>query len=193
MGQPHPQRSIPRTSGRSLTRSWLVAGAFAACWGAMTPAGAAVYQWTTPDGVIGLTDDPGRIPEQYRASAKPYRGPGSELSTVASPEAPSTPAESAPPAEETDLFGHDEAWWKARVESLRAQRTKTQQEREAAEQKFNQLRYFGRETLEELQEQQMLQRHIDQLTEQLAKIDQQTRALSEEARKAGAPPGWLRP
>lgn len=174
--------------------------------GGPSPADAAMYQWTTPDGVIGLTDDPGRIPEPYRSTAKPYRSNHSAPLSQPEPAPRAAPgdraADSSPPATspagrellgEVDLNGHDRAWWQAQIRTLRQERAALQRQREDAEQKLNQLHYFGRETPEELEEQQMLQRHLDELGQKVAHIDQRLSAdLPDEARKAGAPPGWLR-
>jgi hypothetical protein len=166
------------------------------------PAAAAMYQWTTPDGVIGLTDDPGRIPDQYRSTAKPYQAPEIEpplnrpaAKTVTPAPSPSMTAREsvAPPAAEVDQHGHDRAWWLARVQALTDQRAGLVDEQNTVEQKFNQLHYFGRETPEELSLQQTLRQELDDLTTRIAKIDQQlTSGLPDEARRAGAPPGWLR-
>ncbi len=187
------QRPMLRPTGVFFRLIPFLIAAAAVGWLLVAPSGAAMYQWTMPDGSIGLTDDPGRIPEQYRASATPYRGPMSELTTTPAPSA-APPGSKTPAARagETDQNGHNETWWRARTEALQEQRTTTLKERETTEQQINELHYFGRETVAELQEKQALRQHMAELTTQLTEIDRQTSDLSEEARKAGAPPGWLR-
>ena len=165
---------------------------------ATVPADAAMYQWTAPDGSIGLTDDPGRIPEPYRSTARPYHTPGSEFTIAppvsdAPPALPATPPAEETPAGEVDLNGHDRAWWEERIASVQVEQTALLEEREEAQEKLNQVQYLGNNTVKEMQEQQALQRRIKELDDQLAQIDRLlTDGLPDEARKAGAPPGWLR-
>lgn len=159
---------------------------------------AAMYQWTTPDGTIGLTDDPGRIPDQYRHTAKPYQAPEVQPPVnrpTAKAGAPAVPAPgaAAPSETEVDQNGHDRALWQTQVRDLTDQRADLVKERNELEQKFNQLHYFGRETTEELNLQQAMQAQLDDLTNKINTIDHQlTASLPDEARRAGAPPGWLR-
>jgi len=189
-----------KRAGFLLATAWL---AMAAGWLAWPAAGAAaVYQWTTPDGVIGLTDDPGRIPDQYRATAKPYESPGTTpLSRQPAakngqphpPPAPSAAGPAEPTTVNVDHNGHDRAWWQARVQELKAQRADLVDQREKAEKRSNEIQYFGRQTYGELNEVQVLRQQMDDLTSQIKGIDQQLASdLPNEARKAGAPMGWLR-
>jgi len=167
---------------------------------AVNPTAAATYQWTTPDGSIGLTDDPGRIPDQYRSTAKPYGGVEAsppQPPATAPPTKPHSSVATTTPAVSSDANvdqnGHDQAWWQARVQALNDQRTDLTKQRSEIEQKFNQLHYFGRETIEELALQQKLRQQLDDLTSEINAINQQlTSSLPDEARRAGAPPGWLR-
>lgn len=168
---------------------------------AVGPTAAAMYQWTTPDGTIGLTDDPGRIPDQYRNTARPYGSPEESPplkppATTTPPRAPSSVATTSPavsPEASVDQNGHDKAWWQARVQALTDQRADLIRQRSETEQKFNQLHYFGRETIEELALQKKLRQQLDDLTNEITTIDQQlTASLPDEARRAGAPSGWLR-
>jgi len=161
---------------------------------------ATFYQWTTPDGEIGLTDDPGRIPPKYRATAKPYVSPGETPVSTVQPTAKSAQTQrSAPatgPAESTPLLdhnGHDRAWWQARVHELKAQRAELVDQRKQVEKKSNEIQYFGRQTYGELNEVQKLRDQINDIGDQIKVIDQQlAHDLPNEARQAGAPPGWLR-
>lgn len=160
------------------------------------PAAAAMYQWTTPDGVIGLTDDPGRIPEQYRATARPYQNPETQPPVKQRPAGAAGPDSSSVAtnaAADVDQNGHDQAWWHERVQSLIDERTDLTSQRNALNQKYNQLHYFGRDTIGELNLQQTLYKQIADLTQEIDTINQQlTSGLPDEARQAGAPPGWLR-
>jgi hypothetical protein len=183
-----------RISSRSLRPVLvLVSVGVAGLWGLSLPVDAAMFQWTAPDGVIGMTDDPGRIPEAYRSTAKPYQTPKGDGSTLQrfSPDASSSAT--APPAGEVDQNGHDRAWWQERVRSLNGERAAVQQERERVEQRLNKVFYFGRDTPQEQQEQAVLRKELETMDQDLARIDQRlTGGLPDEARQAGAPPGWLR-
>ena len=171
-------------------------------WPGAHPAVSAVYQWTTPDGVLGLTDDPGRIPEAYRNTAKLYGGreetPKVErLGGSITPPSAQTPSE-GPPSEtsirrNTDYQGHDREWWQARIQSLKAEQENIKKQRQVAEDRLNQLHYFGTDTLKELEEERILRNQIEELSQTLTALHQQLREdLPTEARKTGAPPGWLR-
>jgi len=163
------------------------------------PATAVMYQWTTPEGVIGLTDDPGRIPEQYRATAKPYGNaapaPAPKQTPTPTAKPQPIPATAAPesPAPAVDNNGHGRDWWQARVQELRDQRADLVRQQAEAEKKFNEIHYFGRETYGELQLAQTLRQRADDLGKQIDAVDQQlTSGLANEARQAGAPVGWVR-
>jgi hypothetical protein len=186
---------------RQMTWLAMVAGVLTGWPGqpAVGSAAAAMYQWTTPDGTIGLTDDPGRIPDQYRATAKPYQNPETRPSVkqppagATAPEASSSVATNAPAAADVDQNGHNRAWWRERIQSLTNERADLTSQRDALNQKYNQLHYFGRETIEERTLQQTLRKQLDDLTQGIDDINHQlTSGLPDEARQAGAPPGWLR-
>jgi hypothetical protein len=202
-----------RISSRSLRPVLVIVSVgVAGLWGLSLPVDAAMFQWTTPDGVIGITDDPGRIPEAYRSTAKPYQTPkgdgatlqrfspdASSPATAPPPTAPTdappgwTPPTDAPPAGPVDQNGHDQAWWQEQVRSLKGERAGVQQERERVEQRLNKVFYFGRDTPQEQQEQAVLRKELETMDQDLARIDQRlTGGLPDEARQAGAPPGWLR-
>jgi len=163
---------------------------------------ATFYEWTTPDGVVGLTDDPGRIPDKYRKTARPFDSSGdSSYSTqpatnAGQPHPSPSDSDSSPAASTTnavDQNGHDRAWWQARVQQLKSERADLAGQQEQAQKKFNEIQYFGRQTYGELHEQQLLREQIDNMTEQIKQIDQQlTIDLPNEARQAGAPVGWVR-
>jgi len=188
-----------KRAGLLRRMAWLAMAGGLLAGPAVSPAAAIMYQWTAPDGSIGLTDDPGRIPEQYRATAKPYQSPdmppASTPPSGAAPEsdAPSSVATTAPATADVDNNGHDRAWWRDRVKTLTDQRADLTGQRNKLEEKFNQLYYFGTETIGELQLQQSLREQLDDLAGQISDIDQQlTSGLPDEARRAGAPPGWVR-
>ncbi|HXZ24957.1 MAG TPA: hypothetical protein VEI24_01950 [Nitrospiria bacterium] len=188
-----------------------VATLWATLWVALWAAGwlmwpgvvsATFYEWTTPDGSVGLTDDPGRIPPKYRATAKPVTPGDVPLSTVkpsANPvQSPSSPSDSGAGQSGSsiphfDHNGHDKAWWQARVQELKDQRTELADQRKQLENKSNEVWYFGNQSAGARQEAYQLKQQADDLKNQIDNIDHQLSVdLPNEARLAGAPPGWLR-
>lgn len=160
--------------------------------------GGPIYQWTDEEGNVGFTDDPARIPAKYRRNAilensiprEPEQSHTSEPKELASaPEAPPLPSE-----EPTDAGGHDEAYWRERIERLRGEqerltRTRTKLELEA-ESLSNPLTSSRGEQRARYQE---LQGQLSELDQKIADIETQiTVVIPEEARKLNVPPGWLR-
>jgi len=207
------------TGAMTITRgdlSWrmarlVIATVWATLWVALWASGcliwpgvvsATFFEWTTPDGSVGLTDDPGRIPPKYRATAKPVTPGDVPMSTVkpsANPvQVPSSPSDSGAGQDgssipHVDHNGHDKAWWQARVQELKDQRAELVEQRKQLEKKSNEIQYFGRQTYGELNEVQQLRDQINDIVDQIKAIDQQLSTdLPNEARLAGAPPGWLR-
>jgi hypothetical protein len=193
------KRVDTKRAGLLQRMAWLAIAAGWLAWPAL--GAAAVYQWTTPDGVIGLTDDPGRIPDKYRATAKPYESPGTAPLSIqpaaktgqSQPSPPAPDAVTTAPMTTVDQNGHDRAWWQARVQQLKSQRVDLVDQQEKDKKRVNEIQYFGRQTAGERQEQFQLNQHIDDLKKQIDAIDQQLASgLANEARQAGAPLGWVR-
>lgn len=189
-----------KRAGLLQSMTWV---AIAAGGLALPSVGAATfYEWTTPDGSIGLTDDPGRIPEPYRKTAKPYDSPGvapysTQPSANAGQPQPTPSASDAGPAGPAipllDKNGHNRDWWQARLHDLKNQRAELVERKNQAEKKSNEIQYFGRQTYGELNEVETLRQQIDEYGEQIKSIDQQlSTELPNEARQAGAPQGWVR-
>lgn len=86
-----------------------------------------------------------------------------------------------------DLDGHDQAYWRQRKQSL-------QEELERAERRRKELDDFlaANHTAYTLQSLAPIKNERDQMIQRADIIRQRMQALEEEARKAGAPPAWLR-
>jgi hypothetical protein len=80
---------------------------------------AAVYEWTDDKGVVNLTDNPDKIPAQYRKKARKQdvetRGEPHRPAQTSVPEA----AEKTEPSAPQLIDGHDAAWWHDRFVALR--------------------------------------------------------------------------
>lgn len=134
--------------------------------------------------MINFTDDFQKIPERYReASEEVIFPPLQEISPIAPP--PSTP----PLEEEVDFLGRGQEWWQGEIR-------KWEQKRDQAAARIQELK-------QELRHLQFLNiRHVEQIRilEEIRSISEEQQEaermlheiLPEEARKAGAPPGWFR-
>jgi peroxiredoxin len=87
----------------------------------------------------------------------------------------------------TDNEGHTKAWWQERVSSLNAGVSEVEVQIRETEANIHSLPADAR-ILEVQSEQQKLQKLIQKKKD----LQKQLLDLEEEARKAGAPPGWLR-
>jgi ankyrin repeat protein len=138
---PHPFAS--RRPAEVINRHLCaVVSALLFLWAGYEPASAAIiYRWTTPEGVVFLTDDENLTPN--RAGVKPSPGPqpssSGSAATMGKPSlsvpiagrraaaAPRSSLMTAPtvsPSKETakvDANGHDKARWEAHIRSLNAQ------------------------------------------------------------------------
>ncbi len=145
---------------------------------------------TTPSKVV--TDKDLKPAPAPAAPAQP--GPVTDSPAAA---APATDAAAAPSGEPAAV-GHDEAWWKTRMESLREELRRSEIFAESLQSRINALSTdfasrddpfqrakVGEERLKMLAEMDRVQRDIE-------RIRKATADLEEDARRSGVPPGWLR-
>jgi hypothetical protein len=160
--------------------------------------GGPIYQWTDEEGNIGFTDDPARIPAKYRRNAILENSipKDSDKNRASEPNPPASTPEAPPlPSEEpTDAAGHDETFWRERIERLRDEQERLSRTRNKlaleAESLSNPLTSSRGEERARYQE---LQGQLAELDLKIADIETQiTVSIPEEARKLNVPPGWLR-
>jgi hypothetical protein len=164
-----------------------------------------VYQWTDADGAIHFTDDPGKIPKKYHHTVKevqPPDEPGEENgSTSAAPATPprptsppkraSEPSQSAP-SEAVDARGHNEAWWRQRVQEWQDKKTDAQAKLADAQERLGRERFLNA-TTGNMKRVQDISAEVAMYEEQIREAERMlTEELPDEARRAQAPPGWLR-
>src|SRR6266478_6022908 len=79
-----------------------------------------IYRWVDENGTIGFTDNLSRLPEKYLKTVTPYAEaePG-ERPTILEGMKPPQPSEEIETPTDVDDNGHDEAWWKSRVQDLK--------------------------------------------------------------------------
>jgi hypothetical protein len=163
---------------------------------------ALVYKWVDKDGVVNFTDDLSKVPPAYRDRVK------TEMEEETSGTTPPTPAQAPTPSKpslqqgqerNTDINGHDEAWWRERARPLKQRLKEATEKYEEANKQF-----VGRS--EELSRTQQgtktsfryRLRELDSLAEErkryeseVADAENMLKKLSKEAEEAGADPEWL--
>lgn len=151
-----------------------------------------VYEWIDDFGNVGFTDDPANIPVKYRKTAIEEELEAPPLTQVrVSPEMP--PPSQAP---DTDDAGHDRTYWQGRVKVLRDRRADLQERKVEIVQDLETLNgrvENGIDTIKYLELRRQYLQELAKTKDDIKEIDRQLNdVLPEEARKANAPPGWLR-
>ncbi len=149
------------------------------------------YSWVDRDGNQFYTNDPSKIPPEYRSQAstvEPDAGRvsvGGDASPVARPR--------AAVAEHKDKYGRGERWWRDRASKLRRELQDLQddydlvlkQERESQEKQRGRKTKKGSEA-QFAKKKAQLEKKLKQSRRRL-EVD-----LPDEARRAEAYPGWIR-
>lgn len=167
----------------------------------------AVYQWTDADGAIHFTDDPGKIPKKFRDTVKEIRPPDepsepegtpssepeAQSRTQKQPEPASEPEPSqVAPSEPVDSRGHNQEWWRQRVQEWQDKKADAQAKLADAQERLGQERFLNATTgnMKRIQE---ISAEVEMYEQQIREAENMlTEVLPDEARKAQAPPGWLR-
>ena len=154
-----------------------------------------IYKWVDETGNVGFTDDLLNIPEKFRntatlesESAAPRQEPVSAEKHILLPSLNEL---------HTDGSGHDRAYWQGRVKELQDRRVELVEHKKEIDQKIEILngpRGSGRLTNRNyLKLHEELLDELSRTEQDIKEIDDQLEnGLPEEARKANAPPGWLR-
>lgn len=171
-------------------RAWrsIKALAFSIAIGPVCPAFAGVYyQWTDDAGVVHLTDNPSKISPRDRERVREITVPDAPPSTEAQPSAaPQPPRPPSAPTEDVDFEGHDQQWWRQHLQDWRGRKATAEQHLAEARNRYNRL-YFNHQPLGDIRQE------IERYEEDIREADRMLNdVIPDEARKAGAPPGWLR-
>lgn len=171
-----------------------------------------VYQWTDGKGVVHFTDDPGKIPKKFHHTVLELRPPekengpktapseneeeGDQSESASRPESPSqseSSVKSPPvPSEAVDGQGHTREWWRERVQEWEKRRTDAQANLADAQARLGHERFLNATTgnMERIQD---ISAEVSKYEAEVREAeDMLTDGLPDEARKAQAPPGWLR-
>lgn len=182
------------------------------------PVCADTYQWTDSKGVVHFTDNPDKIPRQYRKKVKKRPSVKSETPVSVSPAAPKAEekreASKAPPL----YGGHDENWWRTTTGNLREELAKLIEELPAKRDKLQFLRRrwvisMGRtpktgESVEDLdsyvnksalstpgkdrEAYYSMKNEIERDEARIKQIEQELADLELQATKAGVPRVWIK-
>ncbi|MEW6682662.1 MAG: DUF4124 domain-containing protein [Nitrospirota bacterium] len=161
---------------------------FSIAIGPAVPAFAVVfYEWTDDAGVIHLTDDVSKVPSRYRERVQEVTVPdGPPSGEEQASTAPQPPRQLSAPTEDVDFEGHDRQWWRQRLQEWRGRKATAEQNLAKARDRYNRL-YFNHSSVADVRRE--IERYEAEILEATRMLDE---VLPEGARKAGAPPGWLR-
>jgi len=154
-----------------------------------------IYEWTDGAGVVHLTDSLDKVPKPYRPQARRLEAAPEERVAPNQPrqQGASSPAGNA----EEQREAQQKAMWQQRVGAAKQRQAAAERHyRELEQRRTYLLGQWGtpayappgaRIEAERLaQEMQSVQKEIDDARNEVEVV------IPEEARKAGAPPGWLR-
>lgn len=159
---------------------------------AATPALAEFYRWVDKDGKEYFTNEPGKVPQEYRGSVQTVKPDDSRVSVGEKPSAAVKAGGQL--GEHKDKNGRGEDYWRRRASNLRL-RLRDQQdeyaivlkELDSQDQKTGKPAGKGKKSLSGLERKKAkLEKDIAR-TKRVLEVD-----LPEEARRADAYPGWLR-
>lgn len=147
---------------------------------------AEAYKWVDEEGVIYFADDVKKIPEKYRGRAEAIPLPPPD-------ESASAPAPPALSDQEADAQGHDREWWRRLVRRWERKRNRAEERIEALNMELRQLQFRSIDPHRREKEKQGLLKEIRSADEKLKEANYMlAEGLPSEARRAGAPPGWVR-
>lgn len=136
-----------------------------------SPALAALYEWEGEGRAVPMTDD-------LKKESPPGIGARKPQMIIASGD--------------VDDQGHDREWWQKRVQEWERKKAEAQQQLARAQEEIKAIPLIPR-TAERTEKKERLQTEIEISQAQIEEADRMlNEELPEEARKAGAPPGWLR-
>jgi len=160
--------------------------------------GATFYKWKDKNGVVNFTDDPGKVPPEYRDQVE--REMGEDTSSTKPPTSVQSPSQSGEDVRETgkDIYVMGETWWREKARPWNQQLKDATANLEAVNNKIiertenvlwkysspTQVNMYnaGLETLKG--ERAKYQAQVDEAKEMLKK-------LAKEARDAKVDPNWL--
>lgn len=155
-----------------------------------TAANAEFYRWVDKDGKENFTNDPNNIPPEYRDQSAPVEVKSDRVSVGEKPVTTGTAASVA--REHRDKHGRGEEWWRLKARNLRLKLRDLQDEYDLVLKKEREQE--EKQTIGKKKKSKTNYEHKKmKLEKEIARARRALEAdLPEEARKAGAYPGWIR-
>ena len=185
--------------------AWLIAIWLSVCW--VELAGGQIYKWIDRQGNLHFTDNPSRIPSEYRANVEVEQAgspnPLTSASDAAAPPPPpdiAAPSEPAVPAPPRDLLGRGPDHWQHLAQQWSTRLQQSIHERDRLLLMYNYTRNLASST-RDLFDRGRIQADIARLEKAIGEAEAQIReaetmlgtTLPLEARRLGANPEWLKP
>jgi hypothetical protein len=185
--------------------AWLIAIWLSVCW--VELAGGQIYKWIDRQGHVHFTDNPSRIPSEYRDNVEVEQaGPPNPLASPSDDPAPPPPADAAAPSEPAapapprDLLGRGPDHWQHLAQQWSTRLQQSIHERDRLLLMYNYTRNLASST-RHLFDRGRIQADIARLEKAIGEAEAQIReaetmlgtTLPLEARRLGANPEWLKP
>jgi len=155
-------------------------------------ASAELYRWVDKDGQEFYTNEPAKVPQEYRSASTTVKTDDKRVSVGGKPAVPDSPSVTV--RERRDKNGRGEEWWRRRAGNQRLELRKLEDDldlllKREQDQEKKATRISGKKKKSSAahdRKKMQLEKKIAQAKRRL-EVD-----LPEEARKADAYPGWLR-
>ena len=161
--------------------------------------GVTIYKWMDKNGVVNFTDDPGKVPPEYRNQVE--REVGEDTSSAEPPTSGQSPSQSSEEVRETrkDIYGLGETWWREKARPWNQQLKDATANLEAVNNKIiERSENIGRKYSSSTQ-QNMYIAELERVKGERAKYQAQVdeakemlKKLAKEAQDAKADPDWLK-
>jgi Domain of unknown function (DUF4124) len=166
---------------------------------------AQIYKWTDGQGIVHLTDNPSRIPPEYRSRAvvEPVTAPASPTTpsdeVTAAPTDPAAPGEPPLSAPRRDRLGRDSDYWRTLAQQWSTQLQQYTHERDRLVLLYRYTRELANST-RDASDRARLEAEATRLEKAIAAVEAQINeaetmletTLPLEARQLGADPDWLK-
>ena len=152
-----------------------------------------LYKWTDNKGGVHITDQPSKVPEQYRSTVHQVNAPPDEEKEPREQRSSPDSGISDDAEKEADL----KATWQQRIHDAKQHLAALEQQYRMLDQQRNEAlgRWGGVASghLEDRVEADRLDQEMQQVQKDISDIRNQIEVvIPDQARKAGIPPGWLR-
>ena len=157
---------------------------------------AIIYRWVDKDGVTNFTDDPNKVPSDYRGQVQKEEIEEATRQEIASkPQADPRKKE----GRKTDTYGRDESWWKEKVRPWKERLKEASENYEKANQKFieeaevlSQFKYGSRTQVKsKIFQLDRTNGERMKYEEQMTEAKEMLKKLAREAEESKTNPDWL--